>query len=85
MTVRLSSNLRDGVRDPNSLRPWHFTEICCGAEAGSYLRLIDSCITQLKAQGPSRTCNASNQEDLGAGLPDLGGVVAEVGQEDHSG
>ena len=26
-------------------------------EAGSYLRLIDSCITQLKAQGPSRTCN----------------------------
>jgi len=26
---------------------------------GSYLRLIDSCITQLKAQGPSRTCNES--------------------------
>ena len=25
--------------------------------AGSYLRLLDSCITQLKAQGPSRTCN----------------------------
>jgi len=24
-----------------------------GSEAGSYLRLIDSCITQLKAQGPS--------------------------------
>jgi len=23
-----------------------------GTEAGSYLRLIDSCITQLKAQGP---------------------------------
>ena len=23
------------------------------------LRLIDSCITQLKAQGPSRTCNES--------------------------
>ena len=23
-----------------------------GSEAGSYLRLIDSCITQLKAQGP---------------------------------
>jgi len=31
----------------------HFTEICSGSEAGSYLRLIDSCITQLKAQGPS--------------------------------
>jgi len=25
----------------------------CGTEAGSYLRRIDSCITQLKAQGPS--------------------------------
>ena len=32
-------------------------------EAGSYLRLIDSCITQLKAQGPSRTCNESKEED----------------------
>jgi len=28
-------------------------------EAGSYLRLIDFCITQLKAQGPSRFCNES--------------------------
>ena len=26
------------------------------------LRLIDSCITQLKAQGPSRTCNKSKEE-----------------------
>jgi len=34
-----------------------FTEMCSGSEAGSYWRLIDSCITQLKAQGPSRTCN----------------------------
>jgi len=25
---------------------WHFTEMCCGTEAGSYLRLIGSCITQ---------------------------------------
>jgi len=31
--------------------------------AGSYLRLIDSCITQLKAQGPSRTCNESIEEE----------------------
>ena len=31
-------------------------------EAGSYLRLIDSCITQRKAQGPSRTCVASKEE-----------------------
>ena len=31
-------------------------------EVGSYLRLIDFCITQLKAQGPSRTCNESKEE-----------------------
>ena len=30
---------------------------------GSYLRLIDSCITQIKAQGPSRTCDESKEED----------------------
>jgi len=32
-------------------------------EAGSYLRLIDFFITQLKAQGPSRTCNESKEEE----------------------
>ena len=32
-----------------------------------YLRLIDSCITQLKAQGTFRTCNESKEEDLVAG------------------
>ena len=32
-------------------------------EAGSYLRLIDSCITQLKVQGRSRTCNESKEEE----------------------
>jgi len=32
-------------------------------EKGSYLRLIDSCITQLKPQGPSRTCNESKAEE----------------------
>ena len=37
--------------------------MCSGSEAGSYLRLIDSCITQLKAQGPSRTCNESKEEE----------------------
>jgi len=36
-----------------------------GSEAGSYLRPIDSCITQLNAQGPSRTCNESKEEDEG--------------------
>ena len=32
------------------------------SEEGSYLRLIDSCITQRKAQGPSRTCNESKKK-----------------------
>jgi len=27
------------------------------------MRLIDSCITQLTAQGPSRTCNESQEEE----------------------
>jgi len=36
-------------------------DVACSA-GGSYLRLIDSCITQLKAQGPSMTCNESNEE-----------------------
>jgi len=27
------------------------------------MRLSDSCITQLKAQGPSRTCNESQEEE----------------------
>jgi len=36
-------------------------------EAGSYLRLTDSCTTQFKAQGPSRTCNESKEEAEVAG------------------
>jgi len=40
-----------------------FTEMCSGSEAGSYLRRIHSCITQLKAEGPSRTCNESKEEE----------------------
>ena len=38
------------------------------AEAGSYVRLIDSCITQLKAQGPSRTYNESKEEEEKKGV-----------------
>ena len=37
--------------------------VATAAEAGSYLRLIDSCITQRKAQGPSRTCNESKEQE----------------------
>ena len=29
----------------------------------SYVRHIDSCITQLTAQGPCRTCNENQEED----------------------
>jgi len=46
--------------------------LCSGSEAGSYLRLIDSCITQLKAQGPSRTCNESKEEEEEEGCRDHG-------------
>ena len=35
--------------------------MCSGSEAGSYLRLIDSFIPQLKAQGPRRTCNEGKE------------------------
>jgi len=43
--------------------------MCSGSEEGSYLRLIDSWITQLKAQAPSRTCEestaAEEEEEVG--------------------
>ena len=47
----------------------HFTEMCSGSEAGSFLWLIDSCITLLKAQEPSGTCNESKaEEERGSGV-----------------
>ena len=47
----------DWIRAPG----WFVASIRQGS-AGSYLRLTDSCITQLKAQGPSKTCNESKEE-----------------------
>jgi len=49
--------------DPGGLRvsridPTPFTLL----DEGSYLRLIDSCITQITAQGPARTCNESEED-----------------------
>jgi len=44
---------------------------------GSYLRRIDSCITQLKAQGPSRTCNASKEERQARRLTGVGGRLEQ--------
>ena len=41
----------------------HFTKLCGGSEAGSYLRLKDSGINQLKTQGPCRTCKESKEEE----------------------
>ena len=38
-------------------------DLCSGSEAGSFLRLIDFCITQLKAQGSFRTCNESKEDE----------------------
>ena len=54
----------------------YLTEMCIGSESGSYLRPIDSCITQLKAQGLFRTC-AESKEEEGLGSRD-GGVVHDV-------
>jgi len=57
------------------------------SEAGSYLRLIDSCITQLKAHGPSRTCNESKEEEEAHTDLNLhgrrAGNAAPVGRKHH--
>ena len=47
----------------------HFPEKCSAFEAGSYVRLSDSCITRLEAQGPSRTSNESKEEKVSACRP----------------
>ena len=43
---------------------------------------MDSCITQLKAQGPSRTSNESNEEEIGS---DIGKDAYLRGQMDTEG
>ena len=58
--TRIQFPFKSGHRSLGSGR-WRWTE------AGSYLRLIDSCITQPMAHGPSRTCNESNEEEPGRG------------------
>ena len=40
-----------------------FSPVYVVTEAGSHSRLIDSCITQIKAQEPSRTCNESKEKE----------------------
>jgi len=36
---------------------------CCGYRGGLVFKALDACITQLKAQGPSVTCNESKEEE----------------------
>ena len=43
------------------------------------MRLIDSCITQLKAQGPYRTCNESKEDEKSLGLRVEGWRIDTVG------
>ena len=50
---------------------------------GSYLRLIDSCITQLKAQGPSRTCNESQEEEKKFGVAVVFGCTGTSTSHEH--
>ena len=54
---------RAGVREKYASRFYGLGLRVLDMEAVSYLRLIDSCITQLKAQGPSRTCNECKEEE----------------------
>jgi len=56
----------------------HFPEMCCGSEAASYSRLIDSCITHLKAQGPSLSLRLKDLKDL----KDLGGCNESKEEEE---
>jgi len=58
-------------------------EMRSGSEAGSYLRLIDSFITQLKAQGPSRACNESKEEEevsVEGAPPSTIGALSNLGE-----
>jgi len=56
----LKNHLNDGSDDG---MPRRGASTGQGDAARSYLRLIDSCITQRKAQGPSRICNESKEEE----------------------
>jgi len=49
-----------------------------------HLRRIDSCITQLKAQGHSRTCDESKEEEEGLGHREICGRKCWTAQEVRS-
>ena len=62
LNSRLESNKSEDRAGEVRASPMLSGSCSTAQEAGSYLRLIESCITQLKAQGPSRTCNERKEE-----------------------
>ena len=64
--LSLSKRVRTGTCQESTnrviAREDAFPGTSSSSEAGSNLRRIDSCITPLKAQGPSRTCNECKEE-----------------------
>jgi len=71
--VRLSLRIKDRIGPVTRVKK---KKKKCGSESRKrrssstggtwdYLRLIDSCITQRKAEGPSRTCNESKEGKKG--------------------
>ena len=62
----------------------HFTEMCCGSEAGSYLRLIDSCVTQLRLKdllGPVPSESKEEEEEKQARKADEALVVVHCWEQ----
>ena len=45
---------------------------------GLVFELVDSCITQLKAQGPSKTCNQSTEEEKEEACAALGDALVLI-------
>jgi len=55
--------LKKKKRSRQSCRAFHKGSTLTSRKASPKSTRIDSCITQLKAQGPSRTCNESKEEE----------------------
>jgi len=52
--------------------------MCSGSQTGSYFRLIDSCITQIKAKRPFRTFNESKEEEEGVSDTEVEGLAEHL-------
>ena len=77
--VLLARSARREMRRRNTRWCWRSSP---RTHAHSYLRLIDSCITQLKAQGSCRTCNESKEEE--ARPPPNHHTVPHTAQQGHT-